>query len=175
MRAGFLFDSLPIVEQSSKKSLPDLLISGCPAVGFASPPADEQTKKTASSVRTVSGRMEPPSVGPFYFRFRGADIPVCPAQTKWFDARWQPLNWKSGCQSVGRSNRLCLNEQSYCLSETTTLSTSCPSASLPLKVEVRVFPSLETFEVTVIITWPPFFRVDSIVSAPTRLTETVSA
>src|SRR5713226_4941538 len=48
-------------------------------------------------------------------------------------------------------------------------------ASLPLKVEVRVFPSLETFEVTVIITWPPFFIVDSIVSAPTRFTETVSA
>ena len=68
-----------------------------------------------------------------------------------------------------------VEQASYCLSETTTLSTSCPSASLPLKVEVRVFPSLETFEVTVIITWPPFFKVDSIVSAPTRFTETVSA
>src|SRR6266478_3885797 len=68
-----------------------------------------------------------------------------------------------------------LNQQLYCLSETTTLSTSCPSASLPLMVEVRVFPSLETFEVTVIITWPPCFIVDTIVSAPTRFTETMSA
>ena len=63
----------------------------------------------------------------------------------------------------------------YCLSETTTLWTACPSASLPLKVEVRVFPSLETVEVTVIVTWPPFFIVDSIVLASIRFTETVSA
>lgn len=74
-----------------------------------------------------------------------------------------------------RSNPLRPNKQSYCLSETTTLWIACPSASLPLKVEVRVFPSLETVEVTVIVTWPPFFIVDSIVLASIRFTETVSA
>ncbi len=81
---------------------------------------------------------------------------------------------KSGSAGPRLSNHPWLNQQPYCLSETTTLSTSCPSASLPLKVEVRVFPSLETFEVTVMVTWPPFFIVDSIVSAPTRFTETMS-
>jgi len=45
----------------------------------------------------------------------GTDRNVCPTNKRW-------------------------NQQFYCLSETTTLSTSCPSASLPLKVEVRVFP-----------------------------------
>ena len=74
-----------------------------------------------------------------------------------------------------RSNHQGLHQQFYCLSETTTLLTACPSASLPLKVEVRVFPSLESFVVTIIVTWPPFFIVASIVSASIRFTETASA
>src|SRR5258708_1318389 len=89
----------------------------------------------------------------------------------------QPITQRRtlGLARPRRSNHLSLIKQFYCLSETTTLSTSCPSASLPLKVEVLVFPSLETFEVTVITTWPPFFIVETIVSAPTRFTETMSA
>jgi hypothetical protein len=30
--------------------------------------------------------------------------------------------------------------------------------SLPLNVEVRIFPYLETVDATVITTWPPFFQ-----------------
>src|ERR1700730_9609399 len=62
----------------------------------------------------------------------------------------------------------------HCLSYTTTLFTARPCASLPLNVEVRVFPSLETFDITVITTWSPFFMVASIVLASMRFTDTVS-
>jgi hypothetical protein len=62
----------------------------------------------------------------------------------------------------------------YCLSYTTTLFTSRPCESLPLNVEVLVFPSVETFDVTVITTWSPFFMVAWIVLAPMRFTDTVS-
>src|SRR5712692_8335700 len=65
-----LFPSLSIPEQASKKLLPDLLISGCPAVDFWPSLPGEQTKQAASSARIDSKRIEPPSVGPFYFRFR---------------------------------------------------------------------------------------------------------
>jgi hypothetical protein len=43
-----------------------------------------------------------------------------------------------------------------------------------LKTDVRVFPSLETVDLTVIITWPPAFIVDSIVLLSMRFTDTVS-
>src|SRR6267154_3956130 len=100
------------------------------------------------------------------------DVP--PSELSDFKAA-QPITQRRASAVPRRANHLWLIRQPYCLSETTTLSTSCPSASLPLKVEVRVFPSLETLEVTVIIAWPPFFIVDTIVSAPTRFTETMSA
>jgi hypothetical protein len=69
-RTGFLFRSLSMLEQTSKNSLPDLLTSGCSAVLSEPALPDEQTMKAASSPRTDSKRMEPPSVGRFYFRFR---------------------------------------------------------------------------------------------------------
>jgi hypothetical protein len=69
-RTGLLFRSPSIPEQTSKKSLPDLLISGCSAVLFGPALPDELTKKTASNPSKDSKRMEPPSVGRFYFRFR---------------------------------------------------------------------------------------------------------
>src|SRR5712692_8395686 len=56
MRAGFLFPSLSMLEQTSKKSLPDLLISGCSGVLFGPVLAGEQTKKIASSAGTRSRR-----------------------------------------------------------------------------------------------------------------------
>src|ERR1700682_1974136 len=63
----------------------------------------------------------------------------------------------------------------YCLSYTTTLFTSRPCASLPLNTEVRVFPSLETVDLTVITTWPAFFILVSTVLLSMRFTDTVSA
>ena len=55
------------------------------------------------------------------------------------------------------------------------LFTSCPFAFLPLNVEVRVFPSLETTDVTVITTWPSFFMMDWMVLESIRFNATVSA
>ncbi len=57
MRTGFLFHSLAIVEQTSKKLLPDLLISGWSVVLFWPALPDEQTK-TASTARTDRRRIE---------------------------------------------------------------------------------------------------------------------
>src|SRR6266702_5765149 len=56
MRAGSLFPSLSMLEQTSKKSLPDLLISGCSGVLFGPMLAREQIKKSASSTGTRSRR-----------------------------------------------------------------------------------------------------------------------
>src|SRR5712692_9942623 len=56
MRAGFLFPSLSMLEQTSKKSRPDLLISGCSGVLFGPVRAGEQTKKTPRSAGTISRR-----------------------------------------------------------------------------------------------------------------------
>jgi len=65
MRAGSLFPSLSMLEQTSKKSLPDLLISGCSGVLFGPVLAGEPTKpvlarkqikKSASSTGTRSKR-----------------------------------------------------------------------------------------------------------------------
>src|SRR6266852_7449077 len=56
MRTGFLFHSLSMLEQTSKKSLPDLLISGCCGVLFGPVLAGEQTRKIASSAGTRSRR-----------------------------------------------------------------------------------------------------------------------
>src|SRR5215469_3418789 len=63
----------------------------------------------------------------------------------------------------------------HCLSNTTTLWTSLPSAFLPCQVEVRVLPSFDTLLVTVIITLPSFFCCVSIVFASIRFTEMESA
>src|SRR5882724_11653150 len=62
LRTRSSFRSLSIVEQTSKKSLPDLLISGCSAVLFEPTLADEQTKQAAISAKIASKRMEPPCV-----------------------------------------------------------------------------------------------------------------
>src|ERR1700732_143200 len=67
-----------------------------------------------------------------------------------------------------------LQKSLYCLLYTRTLFTSCPFAFLPLNVEVRVFPSFETTDVTVITTWPSFFIVDWMVLELTRCNATIS-
>src|SRR5216684_4082633 len=59
MRAGSLVHSLSILEQTSKKSVPDLLISGCSGVLFWAVPAGKQTKKSPSSAETSSRRTVP--------------------------------------------------------------------------------------------------------------------
>ena len=56
MPAGSLFPSLSMLEQTSKKSLPDRLISGCSGVLFGPVLAREQIKKSASSTGTRSKR-----------------------------------------------------------------------------------------------------------------------
>src|SRR5689334_8566094 len=61
MRTASAFHSLSILEQTCKKLLPDLLISGCSALFEPTLPG-EQTKLTAIRVKTESKRMEPPSV-----------------------------------------------------------------------------------------------------------------
>src|SRR6266478_4878251 len=62
MRTGSPFCSLSTIEQTSRKSRPDLLISGCSAALLEPTLPDEQTKQTAIRVKTESKRMEPPSV-----------------------------------------------------------------------------------------------------------------
>src|ERR1700693_693889 len=59
MRAGEPFGSLSMLEQSFKKSPPDLPISGCSEALFEPTLPDEQIKQTAIRVRTQSKRMEP--------------------------------------------------------------------------------------------------------------------
>src|SRR5579863_7323596 len=61
MRTGSPFGSLSMLEQSSKKLLPDLLISGCSAALFEPTLPYEQIRQTAISVKTQSNRMDPPS------------------------------------------------------------------------------------------------------------------
>jgi hypothetical protein len=61
MRAGLLFGSPSIPEQTSEKALPDALISGCPAALFEATLPDEQTKQTATNMNADSKRMGPPS------------------------------------------------------------------------------------------------------------------
>jgi hypothetical protein len=56
MRAASLFPSLSTLEQASRKSLPDRLISGCSAVLVRPVLAGEQTKKIPSSAATRSRR-----------------------------------------------------------------------------------------------------------------------
>jgi hypothetical protein len=56
MRVVSLFPSLSMLEQTSKKSLPDLLISGCSGALFGEVLAGEQTKKSPSSRATRSRR-----------------------------------------------------------------------------------------------------------------------
>src|SRR6266852_8523735 len=56
MRAGSLFHSLSMLEQNSRKSLPDLLISACSGVLFEPVLAAEQAMKIASSAGTRSRR-----------------------------------------------------------------------------------------------------------------------
>src|SRR5437588_1569740 len=54
----------------------------------------------------------------------------------------------------------------YCLSKTPTSSTvSCPRASMPVVVVVIVFPSLDTTDVRVIMTFPSFFWIVVVVFA----------
>src|ERR1700686_5308466 len=59
VRTGSSFGSLSTLEQSSKKLLPDLLISGCSEALFEPTLPDELIKQTAIRVRTQSKRMEP--------------------------------------------------------------------------------------------------------------------
>src|SRR4029453_16247194 len=59
MRTGSASRSVSIPEQSSKKSLPDLLISACSAVLFEPTLPDEQTKQRARNARLDSKRMDP--------------------------------------------------------------------------------------------------------------------
>src|SRR5579862_2116907 len=61
MRTCSPFGSLSTPEQTSKKSLPDLLISRCSAARFEPTLPDEQTKQAAISIKTGSNRIEPPS------------------------------------------------------------------------------------------------------------------
>ena len=56
MRAESLFPSLSMLEQTSKKSRPDLLISGCLGVLFGEVPTGKQTRKIPSSIGTRSRR-----------------------------------------------------------------------------------------------------------------------
>src|SRR5258706_11014623 len=58
MRTGSPFGSLSMLEQSSKKLLPDLLISGCSAALFEPTLPAEQIRQTAIRVKTQSERME---------------------------------------------------------------------------------------------------------------------
>jgi hypothetical protein len=62
MRTGSAFHSPSILEQTCKKSLPDLLISGRSRAIFEPTSPGEHTKLTAIRVKTESKRMEPPSV-----------------------------------------------------------------------------------------------------------------
>src|SRR5438132_14436445 len=52
MRAASLFPSLSTLEQTSRKSRPDLLISGCSTALFWPVPADVETNKTPSIAET---------------------------------------------------------------------------------------------------------------------------
>jgi hypothetical protein len=54
------FGWLSISEQISKNLLPELLISGCSAALLEPTLPDEQTKQTATRMKTESKRMETP-------------------------------------------------------------------------------------------------------------------
>jgi len=92
MRTGSAFHSLSILEQTCKKSLPDLLISGCSAALFEPTLLGEQTQLTAIRVKTESKRMEPPSIErehyseEFLFLF-----PVSPLTCPFFTPESSPI------------------------------------------------------------------------------------
>ena len=72
---------------------------------------------------------------------------------------------------IRRSGRCC----SHCFSQTITLLTACPSALLPVRVPVRVFPSFERTSVIVTVTTPFRFIVISRVYSSIFFAEIVSA
>src|SRR5438045_1505566 len=62
----------------------------------------------------------------------------------------------------------------YRLSQTVTLSVVCPRTFVPLVVTVRVFPSLDTTVVWVVVIFPSFLLTDFVVVALIRVRAVVS-
>src|ERR1700730_3923951 len=62
----------------------------------------------------------------------------------------------------------------YCLSQTVTLSVVCPRTFVPFVVTVRVFPSLDTTVVWVVVILPPFLLTEFVVVALIRVRAVIS-